>query len=149
MPARNQTVTPEPKTTYHSAGKWATQFTILNSCMLTLCRHIWAILQARIPLLRGSQSTERPGGQPGQPKQRQPRWRCHAPKAPSSSSPSLFPEQHQRHDYSKAPQWHQFQEKTNKTAANHCARALWQVPKNPNKAIHRKLTKGHRLQLTK
>ena len=35
-----KTVTPEPKTTYYSAGKWATQFTNLNSCILILCRNI-------------------------------------------------------------------------------------------------------------
>lgn len=50
---------PVPKTTYHSAGKLAIQFTNLHSCILILCRKVVIYEQYEknwIQIIRGSQT---------------------------------------------------------------------------------------------
>jgi len=50
---------PVPKTTYHSAGKLAIQFTNLHSCILILCRKVVMYEQYEknwIQIIRGSQT---------------------------------------------------------------------------------------------
>lgn len=150
-PARNQTVTPEPNTTYHSAGKWATQFTNLHSCILTLCRNTWAILHERDSAHQRFTNQTQKAPEATQSRVT-PRWRCPRTETSMSSlSFSLFPEQHQQPWLQQgSDNYINSRRRQIRPAANHCARLCGHVHKYSNKAIHWELlTKEHGLKLTK